>query len=617
SILTGAGDGTFSAPADFPAGKFPQYLVVADFNGDGKPDVAVDNPEAQEIRVLPGNGNGTLGAAVVTPASAAGFSNVFALAAGDFNGDGKTDLVGTRVKNGEFSDDPDVLSVFVGSGTGGFTAGQTYPVGLGPSFVAVGRVNSDALDDLVVVNRTSGSFSVLLGAGGGNFSAGLSVKTGGIPESAVIADFNGDGRADLAVPRQNSLPASDVAAYLGDGAGGFTASGNFALGGTVPFGALTADFNKDGKPDLATSNFTSANASVLLNACGGPPPQSVFQFDASTYALSEDVFGVTVRVVRTGLLNVAASVDYATSDGTASERSDYTTALGTLSFAPGESFKDFTVFVSEDSLTEGTEGFNVTLSNPTAGASLGARSAAAVQISDDPPEPSRNAIDDAETFVGQHYHDFLNRQADVDGRLFWTNEITQCGVDAACIDLKRTNVSQAFFLSIEFQRTGYQVIRVYKASFADTPQHPRGLPRYREFLRDTQELQRGVVVGQGNWEQRLRQNTLAFARRWVAGAEFAAQFPQGMTAQEFVDKLFANAGATPTAAERDAAVAAFGAGDAAGRADALLSVTDSGSVFNRQFNPAAVLMQYFGYLRRNPSDAPERTLDFAGFDFWL
>jgi hypothetical protein len=96
-----------------------------------------------------------------------------------------------------------------------------------------------------------------------------------------------------------------------------------------------------------------------------------------------------------------------------------------------------------------------------------------------------------------------------------------------------------------------------------------------------------------------------------------AQFPLDMTAQQFVDKLFQNSEVAPTLAEREAAITAFDAGGTDGRAAALLSVTDGGSVYDRQFNPEAVLMQYFGYLRRNPSDPCEPTLDFVGYDFWL
>ena len=88
-----------------------------------------------------------------------------------------------------------------------------------------------------------------------------------------------------------------------------------------------------------------------------------------------------------------------------------------------------------------------------------------------------------------------------------------------------------------------------------------------------------------------------------------------MTAQAFVDKLFLQSEVTPTTAERNAAIAAFGAGGVDGRAAALRSVADSGSVYNKQYNPAFVLMQYIGYLRRNPNDAPDN--DYSGFDFWL
>jgi hypothetical protein len=289
-----------------------------------------------------------------------------------------------------------------------------------------------------------------------------------------------------------------------------------------------------------------------------------------------------------------------------------------LRFAAGETSKTIDILVNEDSKIEGAESFTVALSNPTGGATLSCLTAVAtIQITDDAAEPTTNVIDDSTIFVGTHYHDFLNRQSDAGGLAFWVNQIEACGVDAQCRDVRRTSVSQAFFLSIEFEQTGYLVFRVYKESFTDSPARPRGMPRYREFLRDTQEIQRGVVVGMGNWELQLETNKQAFAERWVQSAEFVAQFPLSMTADQYVDKLFLNSEVTPTTAERNAAIAAFGAGGTLGRAAALRSVADSGSVFNRQFNPAFVLMQYIGYLRRNPNDAPEPALDYAGYDYWL
>jgi hypothetical protein len=224
--------------------------------------------------------------------------------------------------------------------------------------------------------------------------------------------------------------------------------------------------------------------------------------------------------------------------------------------------------------------------------------------------------DDPSTFVGQHYHDFLNRQADTSGLNFWSGIISSCGATTSCINAKRSSDSAAFFLSIEFQQTGFQVIRIYKATFIDSVARPRGFPRYSEFLRDAQEISRGIIVGQGNWQQQLSDNTLNFARAWVQRPEVLAVLPDtGTLPDQYVDNLFANAEVTPTTAERSAAVTDFGAGGVDGRARALLSVTGSGSVFNKQYNQAFVLMQYLGYLRRNPNDAPDS--DYSGFDFWL
>ena len=220
-----------------------------------------------------------------------------------------------------------------------------------------------------------------------------------------------------------------------------------------------------------------------------------------------------------------------------------------------------------------------------------------------------NVVDDARFFVRQHYVDFLNREPDASGLAYWSDQLAECGTDAQCREERRINVSAAFFLSIEFQQTGYLVHRFNVASFAGA------LPRYQQFLADLRQVGSGVVVGAPGWEQKLESNKQAFASEWIRRAEFTTRFPEGMTAAQFVNALFANAGATPTQAERDAAVAAFGSGGFEGRALALRSVADGGSVYNAQYNSAFVLMQYFGYLRRNPNDPPDTNFD--GYDFWL
>src|SRR4029450_13528733 len=163
---------------------------------------------------------------------------------------------------------------------------------------------------------------------------------------------------------------------------------------------------------------------------------------------------LNLTVSRGGDTSGSASVDYATNDGTAKQKSDYEYAAGTLTFAPGETSKTVTLLINEDMLIEGSEAFSVSLSNP-AGAALGAQTSTSITIADDAPESLTTPIDDAQAFVYMHYHDFLNREPDAAGLAFWTGQISACGTDAACIDAARANVSAAFYLSIEFQQRGY------------------------------------------------------------------------------------------------------------------------------------------------------------------
>jgi len=342
-----------------------------------------------------------------------------------------------------------------------------------------------------------------------------------------------------------------------------------------------------------------------------PQTTSIFQFDLPAYAAPEDCAAVTVRVLRGGLTTTRVSVDIASNDGTAKQKGDYQVVVGRLVFEPDETQKTFQVLINEDAYTEGPESATLILQNPQGG-TVGAPATATLQILDDASEVTTvNPIDDARTFVCTHYHDFLYRQADAAGEDFWTGGIESCGGDAACRDARRVDVSTAFFLSIEFQTTGYFVIRTQKAAFGNE----KFTPRYAVFLRDLRQIGEGVIVGQPGFEARLEQNRQRYLEDFVTRTQFTSQFPATMTAAQFVDKLFGNVGATPSAAERDAAIAAFGAGDTAGRAAALKSVADSDSVYVTLYNPSFVLMQYFGYLRRNPDDAPDG--NFAGYDFWL
>ncbi len=231
-----------------------------------------------------------------------------------------------------------------------------------------------------------------------------------------------------------------------------------------------------------------------------------------------------------------------------------------------------------------------------------------------------NPIDCAEFFVRQHYLDFLGREPDSNGLAFWTNEITSCGGDAQCIEAKRINVSAAYFLSIEFQQTGYLVYRIYKASYGNLPNAPVPIG-LSEFTPDTQKIGQGVIVNQTGWEQRLENNKLAFANEFVQRSRFISAYPTSLTPDQFVDTLFANAAVVPSSSDRAATIGEFGSAattaDVAARARALRRVAENSTLAQQEFNRAFVLMQYFGYLRRNPNDAPEATLDFQGYNFWL
>jgi uncharacterized delta-60 repeat protein len=238
----------------------------------------------------------------------------------------------------------------------------------------------------------------------------------------------------------------------------------------------------------------------------------------------------------------------------------------------------------------------------------------------DTPAACPNPIDCADLFVRQHYLDFLNREPDAAGLTYWTDQIDSCGGDPQCIEIKRINVSAAYFLSIEFQQTGYLVYRTYKAGYGNLPDAPVPI-RFSEFLPDTQQIGHGVVVNQLGWESLLENNKQAFMSEFVQRPRFTVAYPSSMTPAQFVDTLFANAGLTPSETDRTAAINEFGSAmttsDTAARARALRRVAENSALQQQEFNRAFVLMQYFGYMRRNPNDPPEPTLDYQGYNFWL
>lgn len=401
-----------------------------------------------------------------------------------------------------------------------------------------------------------------------------------------------------------------------DGCSGFT-EGGCSLPGIPPDGgtimsychlqSVGINFSKGFGPQPGNVIRNRFNNASCLGTCGQPDSPTI-SFNQANLTVNEGVGAITMTVTRSGPTSPAVTVDYATSDGTASQKGDYTLALGKLSFAAGETSKTFPIFITDDGYVEGNETFTVTLTNPIGGG-LGVPSQTTVTIVNN-DSVATQPIDDARFFVKQHYRDFLNRDPDQSGWDFWTNQITSCGSDPQCIEIKRINVSAAFFLSIEFQQTGYLTYRFYNAAL----NRPNGLPRYLEFMRDTQKVGRGVVVGASGWEAQLEANKVAYANDFVSRSEFTALYPTSLTAAQFVDALYAHAGITPSSGERQAAIDEFNNPTGA-RGRVLRRVADNQTFFQRETNRAFVLMQYFGYLRRNPDDPPDNNLD--GYNFWL
>ena len=228
--------------------------------------------------------------------------------------------------------------------------------------------------------------------------------------------------------------------------------------------------------------------------------------------------------------------------------------------------------------------------------------------------PSNNRINNTEVFVRQHYLDFLSREPDASGLAFWINNIDSCGTDAQCREVKRIDTSAAFFLSIEFQEEGFLVYRLYKTSFPASTARPRGFPRFLEFIADSQIIGNGVIVGEPNWQAKLEANTVAFLNTFVSRPEFQTTYPAQLTAAQYVDNLNTLAGGALSTSERNALVNGLSGGQET-RATVLRKIADDTDFKNAEFNRAFVLSQYFGYLRRNPDDAPD--LNFSGYDFWL
>ncbi|MEA5616700.1 FG-GAP-like repeat-containing protein, partial [Cronbergia sp. UHCC 0137] len=246
---------TFGTPDDFNVGLFPYSIVAGDFNGDGKLDLVAANSSENNVSVLLGDGTGNFNPAINFNVG----SSPLSVTLGDFNGDGNLDLATANSDN-------DNVSILLGDGTGNFNNTTNFNAGRNPYSIAAGDFNGDGNLDLVTANSdTSNNTSVLLGDGAGGFGSPSNFAVGIFPRYVAVDDFNSDGNLDLVTANRDS---NDISVLLGNGAGGFGTATNFNVGSN-PFGVAIADFNGDGNVDLGVANSADNNISVLLGDGSG------------------------------------------------------------------------------------------------------------------------------------------------------------------------------------------------------------------------------------------------------------------------------------------------------------------------------------------------------------
>jgi hypothetical protein len=503
-----------------------------------------------------------------------------------------------------------VYSTYLG-GTGndaGFgiavdTIGNAYITGStnSPQFSTLG--DSDVFVAKLTASGDSRMYFAILGGSGDEVGFSIAVDATG---NAYVAGSTDSSNFTAANPLQQSIGGSQDAFVAKLSPAGSTLVSSTYIGGrgndvcfavTVNTGGDaylvgftdSTDFPAAGS--LQSSNAGSGDAFIVKVGVGITP--ATLQLSQISYSLGEGSGSIPVVVNRIGDTTIAATINYATSDsaglnncniinGIASSRCDYATSIGTLRFAAGETSKTISIPVVDDNFAEGNEIFTLTLSNPT-GATLGSNTTATITITDN-ANTTGNPIDSVLFFVRQHYIDFLGREPDSFGFRGWQDILNNCASgDTRC---DRIEVSAGFFRSSEFQERGYFTYRFYTVALGRKPD-------YVEFMPDLAKVS-GFLT-----EAEKEANKVAFADEFMARTAFKTKYDSTLNnPTAYVDALLSTAG-LPNHPSRAGWIAGLTNGQLT-RARVLRELAESAEAYDKFYTEAFVVMQYFGYLRRDP-----------------
>lgn len=501
---------------------------------------------------------------------------------------------------------------------GSTTSAEYSPVGGSDVFVL--RLNA-AGDQRLSFATIGGSgndvgYAIAIDADRNIYLSGSTESTNFVTASPLQANFGG-GSQDAFVAKMDPSGATLLySSFLGG-------SGNEAGLG------LATDANKSIYIAGSTNSIDLPLVSQIQSANGGggdafiakingiqSTPVGTLSLNSNAYSVNEGDSAGTLNftVTRSGDTSSPVSVDFSTSDnsgivpcqtnvnGIASDRCDYATAKGTLRFAAGDATsKTIQIPIINDAYQEPTETFTITLTNVQGGAALAISTATASIIDNDTAPPTQNPINDQAFFIKQQYIDFLGRVAEPAGFQFWMDRMNNCPAGQTC---DRIDTSKRFFESDEFNERGFFVYRLYDVSLGR-------FPLYAEFVPDVARLNGVQTVA----EQRANKD--AYLADFLNKTEFRSQYGTYVNANGslvtgqaagFVNALCVKAGITPSIKQILINNLANGTRTPAQTLEDFILAPEISNPGTKFYDRARIVMQYFGYLRRDPEQ--------GGFDFW-